>query len=89
MKAAVFVSNKYKDCIFYYTFIMNDELDPNSWDYLITEAIGVYINCVINVNIFTFLIVYPCTFLDTLFYGYLMTLFMYTMKWLTGVQKLV
>ena len=64
-------------------------LDPNSWEYIITEAIRVYIICLINVNIFTFLIQFPCTFLDTLFYSYLMTMFMYFMKWITGVKKLV
>lgn len=68
---------------------MNEEFDPNSWDYLIPEAIGVYINCLINVNIFTFFIQFPCSFVDTLFYAYLMTMFMYAMKWITGVQKLV
>lgn len=62
--------------------------DPNSWEYLITEAMRVYIICLINVNIFTFLIQFPCSFTDTLFYAYLLTIFMYTMKWLTGVQKL-
>jgi hypothetical protein len=67
---------------------MNNQ-DPNSWEYLITEAIGVYITCLINVNIFTFLIQFPCSFIDTLFYAYLLTMFMYVMKWLTGVQKLV
>ena len=68
---------------------MNKMLDPNSWEYLIAEAIGVYINCLISVNIFTLLIVFPCSFIDTMLYAYLMTIFMYTMKWLTGVQKLV
>ncbi len=62
--------------------------DPNSWEYIITEAMRVYIICLINVNIFTFLIQFPCSFTDTLFYAYLLTIFMYTMKWLTGVQKL-
>lgn len=66
---------------------MNNQ-DPNSWEYLITEVIRVYITCLINVNIFTFLIQFPCSFTDTLFYTYLLTIFMYTMKWLTGVQKL-
>lgn len=66
---------------------MNNQ-DPNSWEYIITEAVRVYITCLINVNIFTFLIQLPCSFTDTLFYAYLLTIFMYTMKWLTGVQKL-
>ena len=67
---------------------MNNQ-DPNSWEYLITEAMRVYITCLINVNIFTFLIQFQCSFTDTLLYAYLLTIFMYTMKWLTGVQKLV
>lgn len=62
--------------------------DLNSWEYIITEAVRVYITCLINVNIFTFLIQLPCSFTDTLFYAYLLTIFMYTMKLLTGVQKL-
>ena len=66
---------------------MNNQ-DPNSWEYLITEVISVYITCLIHVNIFTFLIQFTCSFTDTLFYAYLLTIFMYTMKWLTGVQKL-
>lgn len=66
---------------------MNNQ-DPNSWKYIIIEAMRVYITCLINVNIFTFLIQFQCSFTDTLFYAYLLTIFMYTMKLLTGVQKL-
>lgn len=65
-----------------------DNQDLNSWEYIITEAVRVYIICLINVNIFTFLIQLPCSFTDTLFYAYLLTIFMYTMTLLTGVQKL-
>lgn len=68
---------------------MNEEFDADSWLYLIPEAISVYINSLISVNIFTFFIQFPCSFTDTLFYAYLVTMFMYAMKWITGVKKLV
>lgn len=83
-----------KSATFIIIIIMNDQ-DQNSWEYLnswkylIKEAIDVYITCLVNVNIFTFLIEFPCSFKDTLIIAYFMTICMYIMKWLTGVQKLV
>lgn len=66
---------------------MNEDL--NSWTYLITEACRVYIACLISVNIFTRLIGLQYTFVDISFLAILMTLCMYILKVITGVQKLV
>ena len=69
---------------------MNDENDKiTDWADAIAEFIHIYLNSTISVAIFTALIQCHLTFFEILLFGYLVTMFMYAMKWLTGVDKLV